>query len=62
MICLDELSIPLNLLGFFIHLFFFFFFSFNLLNQGNVLNVVTVLTLHNIEPPAPESSPFPAFA
>lgn len=46
--------------------FFFFlpppFFFFYLLNQGNVLKVVTVLTLHNIEAPAPGLDPFAACA
>lgn len=65
MVGLVGLSIPLDLLGFFIILFlnfYLFFFLFNLLNQGNVLDVVPVLTLHTIEPPAPESDPFAACA
>lgn len=61
MIGLGGLSIPLNLLDFFLLLFFFFFLFF-FLNQDNVLNVMTVLTLHNIEPPAPELGPSAAFA
>lgn len=70
MIGFGGLSIPLRLLGsiFFFFLSFLFsfflsvFFFFFLLNQGNVLNVVPVLTLHNIEPPAPVLGPFAAFA
>lgn len=71
MIGFGGLSIPLRLLGsifFFLSFFpflflsFCLFFFFFLLNQGNVLNVVPVLTLHNIEPPAPVLGPFAALA